>query len=253
MDLSESIQEKFGAAAAAYVVSEVHRGGADLDAMVGTVRLSGNERVLDIGCGPGHTALAFAPKVREVVAFDLTPEMLAVAQQQAASRGIENLVCQQGDVASLPFAAGRFDLVTSRLSAHHYGDPERTVAEVKRVLAPGGTFLLLDVVAPEDPTQDTFLNALELLRDPSHVRDHRVSEWLAMFERSGLGARRVSDFEIPLHFEPWVERIGTSSEAITGLRALFDAAPDEARAAFAIGADYGFTLPSALLEGRRGA
>jgi SAM-dependent methyltransferase len=251
MELRESIQEKFGAAAAAYAVSEVHRGGADLDAMLERARLRGSERVLDIGCGPGHTALAFAPHVAEVLAFDLTSQMLAVAAEQAALRGVENLVCQQGDVSQLPFAAGSFDIVTSRLSAHHYADPARTLAEVARVLAPGGRFLFVDVIAPEDPTQDTFLNALELLRDPSHVRDHRASEWLAMFEAAGLAARRIGDFEIPLAFDAWVQRIGTAPDAVTGLRALFDAAPDEARSAFGIRSDYGFTLPSALLEGRR--
>jgi SAM-dependent methyltransferase len=155
-------------------------------------------------------------------------------------------------VSALPFATGSFDIVTSRLSAHHYADPGRTVAEVARVLAPGGTFLLVDVVAPEDPTQDTFLNAFELLRDPSHVRDHRVSEWLAFFEASGLAGRRVEDFEIPLVFEPWVERIGTSAAGVTGLRALFDAAPDEVRSAFSIDGDYAFTLSSVLLAGGQG-
>jgi ubiquinone/menaquinone biosynthesis C-methylase UbiE len=80
-----------GANAERYAASDYHRGGDDLEAMVGAAELSGGERVLDVGCGTGFTAFAFAPHVAEVVALDLTPAMLEQARALAGRRGLSNL------------------------------------------------------------------------------------------------------------------------------------------------------------------
>lgn len=253
MDQTRAIQDRFGAAAAAYAASAVHRGGPDLDAMLAEGVRTGSERVLDVGCGAGHTALAFAARVAEVVALDLTPAMLEQARRLAAERGLPNVSFREGNAAELPFPDASFDLVTSRLAAHHVAQPAAMLCEIARVLRPGGCFLLSDTVADEDPMLDSFVNALELLRDASHVRDHRVSEWQTMFRTAGLAPRLLDRFAIELEFEPWVARIGTPSGAVTGLRALFDAAPDEARRHFGIGVagDYAFHLDCAVLRGDR--
>jgi SAM-dependent methyltransferase len=253
MDQTQAIQDRFGAAAARYAVSAVHRGGPDLDAMLAAGVATGRERVLDVGCGPGATALAFAERMASVVALDLTPAMLAQAQELAAERGLANVRFEQGNAARLPFPDASFDVVTSRLAAHHVADPQAMVREAARVLAPGGTFLLSDAIAPEDPARDTFLNAFEVLRDPSHVRDHRISEWQAMFRAAGLAPSCLGRFDIHQEFEPWVARIGTAPDAVIGLRALCDAVPDEVRGHFAIRAfgDYAFRLDCAVLRGVR--
>ena len=253
MDQTQSIQQRFGAAAAAYAVSAVHRGGPDLDAMLATGGASGRERVLDVGCGAGHTALAFAERAASVVALDLTPAMLEQARQLAAERGLANVRFEQGNAARLPFPDASFEVVTSRLAAHHVAEPAAMVREAARVLVPGGMFLLSDTISPEDPARDSFLNAFELLRDPSHVRDHRISEWEAMFRAAGLAPRCLGRFDIRQEFEPWVARIGTSPESVIGLRALCDAAPDEVRAHYGIRGrgDYAFRLDCAVLCGVR--
>lgn len=252
MDQSRAIQDRFGPAAAAYAVSAVHRAGADLDAMLAAGVRSGRERVLDLGCGAGHTALAFAERTQEVVAFDLTEAMLEQAAALARERGLANLRLEQGDVSALPFGDGAFDVVTSRLSAHHYTDPGAALREAARVLAPGGLFLLSDTIAPEDPARDTFLNCFELLRDSSHVRDHRISEWQAMLRAAGLEPELLGTFEIAQAFDPWVARIGTPEGAVTGLRTLFDTAPEPTRRSFGIegNGSHDFRLTLAVLEGR---
>ena len=252
MDQTRAIQERFGPAAAAYAVSAVHRAGPDLDAMLAAGVRTGVERVLDVGCGAGHTALAFARVTREVVALDLTDAMLAQTAASAQERGLVNVALQRGDAAALPLPDDAFDLVTSRLCAHHYADPQQALRESARVLAPGGLYLLSDTVAPEDPARDSFLNCFELLRDFSHVRDHRISEWFAMFRAAGLMPELLGEWTIHQDFDPWVARIDTPPDAVTGLRALFDHAPVEVRSAFGIrgDGDYAFSLDLALIAGR---
>jgi ubiquinone/menaquinone biosynthesis C-methylase UbiE len=252
MDRQGAIRQVFGSAAERYAASSVHAGGPDLDAMLAAAELSGGEQILDLGCGTGHTALAFAARGAEVEALDLTAEMLAQGRRLARERGLSNVRFREGDAARLPFADGAFDVVTSRLSAHHYARPEAAIREAARVLRPGGRLLLVDSVAPEDPAQDTFLNAIELLRDPSHVRDHTVGQWSAMCEAAGLAPELLGTFRYRLAFEPWVERVATPAREVDELRSLLERAPDEVRAAFGVAADGSFDMPAALIRARKG-
>jgi SAM-dependent methyltransferase len=248
----DPVREQFGAIAAAYAISPVHASGPDLPVMIEAAELTGREDVLDMGCGAGHTALAAAPRAASVTAVDLTPEMLAVAAKLAADRGLTNVSFRHADVAALPFAAASFDVVTSRFSAHHYANPAGALAEAARVLRPGGRFLLVDTVAPEDPFLDTFYNAVELLRDPSHGRNCRISEWSRLFAGAGFDAETLYEGTIVLDGDPWVVRSRTAPERVAALRMVMDNATSAARAAFALrkGADWGWTIPMALLRGR---
>lgn len=246
-DINDSIRSQFGQVAANYATSAVHAGGPDLAAMLEVAHLRGDERMLDLGCGTGHTSLAFAPRVAEVQAIDLTEPMLEQARRLAAERGLSNLTFRRGNVEQLPFPDDSFDIVTSRYSAHHYAHPQIALREAARVLRPGGIFLLLDVIAPDDPTQDTFLNTIELLRDRSHVRDHSVAQWQAMLAAVGLTAECIGAWPLRLEFASWVRRMNTPQPAIAQIQALFDAAPEEVRAALRVEPDYTFSVPIALL------
>jgi ubiquinone/menaquinone biosynthesis C-methylase UbiE len=251
MELKRSVERQFAAVAANYASHPVMARGPELGRMVELGVRSGAERVLDLGCGAGHTALAFAPHVAEVVAVDLAEAMLAQGRRLACERGIGNVDFRLGDVERLDLPDSSFDVATSRFSAHHYPAPERALAEVVRVLRPGGAFLLVDSVAPEAPGCDTFLNAIEVLRDPSHVRDHRVSEWEAMFAAAGLAPVLQLRWAIELDFDSWVERIGTPDSEIGALRRMLDRAPAELREALVIGSPgpHDFSIPVALLQG----
>jgi ubiquinone/menaquinone biosynthesis C-methylase UbiE len=252
MDLKQSVERQFAAVAANYAKDPMLSSAPDLALLVELGARSGRERVLDLGCGAGHTALAFAPRVSEVVAIDLAETMLQEGRRLAGERGIENVDFRQGDVEVLELPDASFDVVTSRFSAHHYPAPERALDEVVRVLRPGGIFLLVDTVAPEAHGCDTYLNALELLRDPSHVRDHRPSEWCAMFEAVGLTPTVSHRWAIGLDFDSWVARIGTPEQEISTLRHLLERAPVEVRDALAIGSPgvHDLSIPVVLIEGR---
>jgi ubiquinone/menaquinone biosynthesis C-methylase UbiE len=253
MDRSTTIRQVFGAAAASYAASAVHAAGPDLDAMLAAAELAGGEQVLDLGCGTGHTALAFAARGAEVEALDLTLEMLTQGRRTAAQRGLANVHFREGDAAHLPFADASFDVVASRLSAHHYARPELAVREAARVLRPGGCLLLVDSVAPEDTPQDTFLNTIEVLRDPSHARDHTVEQWCRICQAAGLAPEQLGSWSYRIAFDEWVERFTTPAPEVAQLRRLLAGAPDEARASFGIACDGSFDIPAALIRARRSA
>lgn len=250
-NIKAAVQKQFNQVAANYSVSAVHARGEDLAHMLQAVPLRGQEVVLDAGCGTGHTALTFAPHVAQVVALDFTEGMLAQGQLLAAERGLTNIEFRQGDVESLPFAAGEFDLVVSRLSAHHWPHPQTALREFHRVLRPGAYFILSDTVSFADFGMDTYLQAIELLRDPSHVRDHTIDQWLAMCADAGFAAEVIFRWGIWLDFADWVRRMATPARNIAAIQSLFESAPADLRDQLQVAADFSFTLPGALFRARR--
>lgn len=244
------VVDQFGAQASAYVASAVHAAGADLDRIAELVRAMPGAHVLDLGCGGGHVAFAAAGAGASVTAYDLSAEMLAAVAAEVARRGLPGIATRQGAAEALPFADAAFDAVLTRYSAHHWRDVPAALREARRVLRPGGLMVVCDVVSPEDPLLDTHLQAVELLRDPSHVRDYRPSEWRGMLAAAGLvpGAARAS--RPRMAFASWIARIRTPAVNAAAIRALQASAPAEVAAHFGIEADGSFLLDAMLIEAR---
>ncbi len=247
-DIKQSVHDQFGRAAARYKTSQVHATGEDLVRIGKLVQQQEQPYALDAGCGAGHASMAIAPYSRRVVALDLTPHMLEQVEQLAAERGFSHIETRQGDVEQIPFGDNSFDLVISRYSAHHWPDPLTALQECARVLKPGGRFILSDTVSPEEPAHDTFLQTFELLRDASHVRDHTLAQWQAMFERNGFRSRVVFTWRLPLDFQAWTARMATPPARVAMVQHLYENAPEEIRTAFAIQDNYDFALYGALFE-----
>lgn len=246
--IKEAVEQQFSPVAENYRTSSVHAAGEDLAQMVAAGELQGHEHVLDAGSGAGHTALAFAPHVARVVSVDLSAAMLAQGERGAQERGLRNIEFRQADVEALPFENGSFDLVTSRYSAHHWPHPQRALGEFRRLLRPRGCFLLSDIVSYDDFAADTHLQAIELLRDRSHVRDHTVAAWLQLLAEAQFAAAVVFTWEVRLEFEAWVQRIATPPEDVAMIRRLLDHAPVEVRARLKVEDDCSFTLQGALIK-----
>ena len=247
-DIKQSVQDQFGKVAAHYKTSKVHAAGEDLGQIAQLIQQATTPDVIDVGCGAGHTTIAVAPYSQTVIAFDLTPKMLEQVESFVKEQGLLNVETRAGDVEQLPFEDQTFDIVVSRYSAHHWPNPTAALHECRRVLKPNGRFILSDIIAPETPGQDTFLQTVELLRDPSHVRDHSVSQWLAMFEQAHFRPALVSTWPLPLNFQDWVIRMATPDLNVKMLKSLFDTVSEELRASLDIGSDYNFALTGGLFE-----
>lgn len=242
------VDAQFGPRAAAYVESAVHAAGEDLDALEAIAQRLRPERALDLGCGGGHVAYRLAPHADEVTACDLSSEMLAAVAETARQRGLANLVTRQGAAERLPFADGAFDLTASRFSAHHWSDLDRGLAEARRVTRSGGAAVFIDAIAPGRPLLDTHLQAIELLRDTSHVRDYTLAEWTAAAERAGFTPTAVRLHRIRIDFAARIARMRTPPALAEAVRALQAAASAEVRAHFAITPDGSFMLDVMMLE-----
>lgn len=234
MSNKKAVQKQFGRSADAYVESEGHRKGKDLEKLIALAAITGDETALDVATGGGHTANALAPLVRRVVALDLTPEMLAAAKAFIEGNGHDNVDFVQGDAEAMPFPDGSFDIVACRIAPHHFPHVERFIAEVHRVLKPGGQFLLDDNVAPEDDESDAFYNTLEKKRDYSHYRAWKKSEWLRMLEAHGFIVQEWHRFEKTFRFDAWCDRMKLPKAEKEALNEWIGQAPDPIKRAFRI-------------------
>jgi len=237
--IHDRVSAQFGAAAAAYTTSPVH---ADPDALRRVVELAkpgSTDRALDIATGAGHTALALAPHVAHVVAYDMTEPMLRETARNAAARGLSNVATQQGIAESLPFAAATFDIVTARQAPHHFADVRAALREMARVAKSGARIVIVDSTSPDDASLARQWNHIEKLRDPSHVRNYTPTEWREMIAAAGL---RVTFEEPgfatengrPMDFAAWVGRMKTPPDVVDELTRLFRAASPELVAALRI-------------------
>ncbi|WP_018150594.1 class I SAM-dependent methyltransferase [Leeia oryzae] len=247
MKSQQLVAQQFGNMAENYLTSTVHAQGADLERVQQLAMLEQPARMLDLGCGAGHVSFALAASGGEVVAYDLSASMLEVVARTAAERQLANIRTFHGPVEALPFEDASFDLVVTRYSAHHWLDMTSAMKEMYRVLKPGGKCIVIDVIAPETPLLDTVLQTVEILRDASHVRDYRVSEWQTMLENTGFKVHDHDSWKLPLAFASWVKRIGTSEARIAALKAVFGDLPEEAKRYFQVAEDYSFVTDTAWL------
>ena len=217
----------------AYLASAVHREGSDLETIASWC--SGATRALDVAAGAGHTAGAIARSgVPRVVATDASPAMVATSEREFA--GVEGVVA---DAERLPFAAGSFDAVACRIAAHHFPEPSAFVAEVVRVLRPGGTFAFEDNVAPADHELAAFLNRVEGLRDETHVESHPTSRWVEWLTAAGLSVEESHHLKKPLPFDPWVDAQVADAERREEVQRLLLDAPEATREAFDVEVEDG--------------
>ncbi len=248
----QSVQDQFDSRAQAYLTSHVHAQGPDLAQAVSLVKraVAATGQGLDVGCGAGHLSFALAPSLARMVALDPSPNMLATVERAAIERGLPGIETRLASAESLPFADSSFCLACTRYSAHHWLQMEAALREMRRVLEPRGHLLVIDVLGHENPLVDTHLQSMELLRDPSHVRNRSVGEWHSLLETAGFADIQTVQWPLRLAFGLWTERMRVSPERTSVIRAMQIEAPREVHEALAFESDGSFTVRTGLFWAR---
>ncbi|MGY4828266.1 class I SAM-dependent methyltransferase [Sphaerotilaceae bacterium SBD11-9] len=251
---AQSNHAQFDPQAQAYLHSAVHAQGPDLaaaHALAARHLPAATARVLDVGCGAGHLSFALAPAVNEVVALDPSPSMLATVAQAAAERGLPQVRTVQAGAEALPFGDGHFCMTATRYSAHHWTRLDAALREMHRVTKPGGYLMVIDVLGDDDALVDTHLQAMELLRDPSHARDRSAVEWRSLIAEAGYELIEHTHWPLRLEFASWVARMRTPAASVAMIRALQRGAPQEVHDALAIEPDGSFSARTGLFFARK--
>jgi ubiquinone/menaquinone biosynthesis C-methylase UbiE len=165
---------------------------------------AGQGHLLDVACGPGVVTAAIASTAASVVALDATDEMLEKARVRCATANLANVRFKRGDAEHLPFDEAQFDGVVTRSAVHHFANPQRALTEMFRVLRPGGTAVIVDVVSSEELEESNLQNAIERLRDPSHVRMLRATELDACIAGAGFCNLVQTTWDKQREFEEWI-------------------------------------------------
>jgi ubiquinone/menaquinone biosynthesis C-methylase UbiE len=213
MDHKETIRKEFSRQADSFGKPGLTLSSQEYLAwMVDILPLQEGFRVLDVAAGTGHLSRAIAPHVRQVVAIDLTPEMLRKAKEEAAKADLGNIVFEKGDAAALPHQDDSFDMVVSRLAIHHFEKPQLQLREMVRVCKPGHAVGIIDLLSPTDLSLIIAYNRLERMRDASHTLALTKDQLVNAMEVSGLSILRIDTRDIDVDFGLWVEMTGTGPQ-----------------------------------------
>ena len=184
--------------AEAYRSSATHASGEDLDAVVELCNPHEGVKILDVATGGGHVARRLREHGAEVVTCDASPGM-----QPDVVAPAENL----------PFADGSFDVVVSRIAAHHFDDIGEGIAEMARVS--NSVLVIQDMLYRNDDEQEA-----EKLRDPTHVRSLPPDEWRELLASAGLEIEQELSFSKTHDFDEWLARTGCQGAEAERVREL---------------------------------
>jgi SAM-dependent methyltransferase len=169
-----------------------------------------------------------AERVGSVSGVDLTPAMIDEAEKRAREEAVQNVSFSVGDATSLDFIDAAFGGAITRLSLHHIPAPGRILAEMARVVRPGGAVVVSDLAADRDRDAAAWREEIERLRDPSHwacLTPERLREIGAM---AGLVLEDEEIAPVDIDFDDWLAR-GSRGRAEAGLiEQLLDEQPDGA-------------------------
>ena len=180
------------------------------DYLIQRIGAEGNEHALEVAAGTCICGRALAPFVKDIICLDLTEEMLAQGRKLAEESRIENIYFETGNAEELPYEAETFDLVITRLSLHHFVNPEKPFREMQRVLKKGGKLIVWDMEATGESLRATD-DKIEKMRDPSHTRILSREEFEKLFQKDFTLECEESTL-IPVKLKSWMELTDTPEE-----------------------------------------
>jgi ubiquinone/menaquinone biosynthesis C-methylase UbiE len=219
---------QFNPIAEKYRHSPVHRSGPSLAKLVEYCEPRRSDKVLDVATGTGHTALALAPHVDEVIGIDIAERMLELALLLAKEQKINNVRFLSASAEQIPFPDRTFDLITSRLAPHHFGNAREFLAEVRRLLAAGGRFVIADQISRSANIR-SWVDQWERRRDPSHRTQRTPDDWRALAEAAGLQWKKDVIVDYSLDFDWWVTQAKCAPSVVEELVKIASDLDAEAR------------------------
>jgi ubiquinone/menaquinone biosynthesis C-methylase UbiE len=246
------IVDQFTRQAATFAQRHAHTD--PLERMMRLAGVTADDTVLDLGCGPGIVACAFAQVARHVTGLDLAPAMLDRAKARQAERSLVNMTWTCGDVSSLPFADNSFSIVVTRYTFHHFLSPAAVLAEMVRVCRPGGRVVVADVT-PEAEKLSAY-DHFETLRDPSHTRALSLAEFKSLFAAAGLRSAEIESFGLEMDFEDLMSGSFPNPENVESIRQLVRG--DVGKDSIGLGAHrkdgkYVLSFPTTIIAARKAA
>jgi ubiquinone/menaquinone biosynthesis C-methylase UbiE len=249
---NQTIIEQFSQQAVPFAQKPGH--SDSIQVLIEMSGVSGRDQVLDVACGPGLVACAFAPHARQVTGIDITPAMIEQARRLQGEKQLKNLAWQVGDVLPLPFPEASFSVVLTRYSLHHFLHPEVVLAEMVRVCRPGGRVLVADVVLPPEKAQA--YNRMEKLRDPSHTHALTYPEMAGLIGASGLTNIQTRHYKVEMELENQLRASFPHPGDADRIRRLFEAdlgVDDLGVAAHRQGSEIHFAYPILVVVGEKPA
>ncbi|MHB1653696.1 MAG: class I SAM-dependent methyltransferase [Desulfitobacteriaceae bacterium] len=238
MGNQNEVRKNFGQRASEYRLSTTHGNPVDLERMINLIKPTSDDIALDVATGGGHTAIALAKYVNQVVAIDITPEILAEAKMASKQESISNIVFRTEDVHNFNISDSQFDIVASRFAVHHFSDVKRALQEMCRVLKPGGKFYILDcsVFDGEEPEKE--INRIELLRDSSHQCSYSPRLWHQLLKELPFTINHTSLLKEQYELPRWFDRMGTEQNSREEIFRILNSLSAEGKIHYPFGDDY---------------
>ncbi|HEY1853207.1 MAG TPA: class I SAM-dependent methyltransferase [Solirubrobacterales bacterium] len=223
----ESIRDEFTHQTDAFARAGALRVEEALGALVALAPADPEARWLEVACGPSMVGRELARKVGSVHGVDLTPAMIEKAREEAQREGLANVELSLGDATALEFEDASFDGAITRFSLHHIPAPQRVVAEMARVVRPGGWVVVSDHARNDDAAAAAWAEEIERLRDPTHWASLTQVRLRAIGEAAGLELDREDLLPFELSYVEWRERSSGGPEAAPLMDQLLAEAPGE--------------------------
>ena len=223
----EAAQLQFSRQAEIYSKMTVVTDRERLSHIVSISGVGKSDRVLDVASGPGLVAMAFAPHCASVIGIDATDRFIARATAEAAMRRLDNVSFILGDAERIAYPDESFDIAVCRFAFHHFPYPTAVLGEMRRVVRPGGSIVIVDMLASEDPARASYHNAIEQLCDPSHTRAIPGSEFERMFTRFGLEVTYKQTFKSTYSIEDWIAHGAPTADRAARIVEMMEASVTE--------------------------
>jgi SAM-dependent methyltransferase/glutathione S-transferase len=213
---------------------------ADVEKAVAELKLRPNTTALDVATGSGHTAVFLATKGFQVTACDISASALEQAKKFAAAQAVA-IHFQEHAAEKMPYADNTFGLMTCRMASHYLTSPESFIRETARVLKTYGYLVLIDNTVPDDHVEaHEWMDALERLRDPKHVRFVTPNAWRKWCALTGLTVSKVQVESLKMPDVNWYFNVAnTPPENRKKILEMLAKAPGSVRELFKIGQEDG--------------